>query len=327
MPRYCKSCNTSHEKPTGKNCRRTRQEDNSDEVQGTLGDNRAVLEALKEIQDRMTRMETKMESREEDTASEANSSLPNNENSVGRERENRELTPQSLRKDRVTMDAVAAKLAEWGVVEDEAQPSTSGVLTWRAGAKKSGAVSKGTDNIKKVIDWPHFHIRQGPKRTVPTFEEISSHEFVLGFLRMIRDPASKYDKDRMLEVLSDVMEDTIDFGWENAKGFYNMVGQDIEQNKLDWNDKQALLQMRLTHSRTVLPPAQSKPNKPVGSARAKCCAAFQRGTCDQEGNHGPYKHACDYCYRTKNMFFPHPEPECKSKQFAPSKNVQRGDKE
>ena len=145
-----------------------------------------------------------------------------------------QITPQSIRNDRATMDNVAERLAEWGLGGEGWSTGGPTLTPWRQATKKSGAITKGNDNIKTIIDWPHFHIRQGPRRTMPTFEELSSNEFALGFVRMIRDPASKLDTKRMLEILTEVLEDSIDFGWENARNYYLMIGQEIEQSRITW---------------------------------------------------------------------------------------------
>ena len=238
-----------------------------------------------------------------------------------------QITPQSIRNDRATMDNVAERLAEWGLGGEGWSTGGPTLTPWRQATKKSGAITKGNDNIKTIIDWPHFHIRQGPRRTMPTFEELSSNEFALGFVRMIRDPASKLDTKRMLEILTEVLEDSIDFGWENARNYYLMIGQEIEQSRITWSDRQRMLQLRMTYSRIVLPPVSANNPKATNATRAKCCAPYQHGECDKEGDHAQFKHACDFCYRVKSKLFPHAERDCRSKKYDSSKNGQTGDRE
>ena len=324
MPRHCRSCGSSHEKPTGKHCRR--QASLPDSVQDTdqVGDKGEVLSLLQTMQSQMMNMQQRLEAVE----GSGEGATPQ-QRSPGPERipdDNLRHTPTSVRANRATMEAVNDRLAEMGL-EEQWQDAAQTMAAWRQGARKSGAITKGTDKVKQVIDWPHFYIRQGPRKTTPTFEELSANEFTLGFLRMIRDPASTLDMDRMLEILTEVMEDTIDFSWENARTYYNMVAQDIEQNRLQWSDRQGISRHRMSYSRVVLPQQQPQTQKSAAPAKAKCCAPFQKGTCDKGSDHAGFKHACEFCYRTKASLFPHPEEQCRSKKFATSKNVQKGDKE
>ena len=116
-------------------------------------------------------------------------------------------TPNTLRADGNTMAEAAARLAAWGILDEDDQQRDR-----RLSSKKSGAAMTGTDTIKTVIDWPHFHIRQGTQTGMPNYDSLSSSEFVLGFLRMLRDPSSTFESGRMLEILEEVIEDSIDFG-------------------------------------------------------------------------------------------------------------------
>ena len=121
---------------------------------------------------------------------------------------------------------------------------------WRARLKESGTVSTGTDLVETAIDWPHFHVRKGPDRALPEYKQLSSEEFVLGFLRMLCSSKNSFDNTRKLEILKEVMEDAVVFGWEQARAFYRMIGREEEQNPLEWTDTNKLLKLRLTHSRT-----------------------------------------------------------------------------
>ena len=77
--------------------------------------------------------------------------------------------------------------------------------------KKSGSVSKATDQIKKVLDWPHYHVTKGVNMEPADYEDLSWEEFVLGFVRMLRDPDCEFDVAILLEILENLLEDSIDF--------------------------------------------------------------------------------------------------------------------
>ena len=81
------------------------------------------------------------------------------------------------------------------------------------------------------------------------------------------------------------MEDSVDFGWDRARSFYGMVGLGVEHKSFDWANKQELLKLRLTHSRTIFPAEYTKQDKPVEKPPVKTCASYQIGTCDQLADH------------------------------------------
>ena len=289
----------------------------------TTGPTDEMLSMLRNIQQQMTGLQERVatvEAKQTDREEEQISSSPP-ESLHDTDGPEVTATPESVRANTAAMADVAAKLAAWGLAEDVGDLSNAATPPWRPRPKRSGTVSKGTDVIKNVIDWPHYHIRKGPNRTPPEFAQLSAEEFVLGYLRMLKAPDSKFDNARMLEILLEVMEDAVDFGWDRARSFYGMVGLGVEHNEMGWADKQELLKMRLTHSRTVLPAQSTKPDKPTSKAPIKACAAYQVGTCDQLADHTPYRHVCEYCLRVRNFSFHHPESECRTKRNNQPKNA------
>ena len=325
MGRHCKTCGISHEKPTGKGC--TRKSNAADMADSNDDKEKSeMLLLLQELNKKMQRFEGRLTQLEgEETEKRATEEPAGREPVQQAESQMTEpplATPDTVRADPDIMAEVDEKLASWGLLdEDQAEPTaTAQTWTWSRQPKKSGAVSKGTDIIKKYIDWPHFHIKKGPNKTSPEIKDITSEEFTLGFLRMLEDPESKFDSKRMLVILRDIMEDTVDFGWASARSFYAELGLQVEKRQLSWSDEQKIMALRFTHYRTVTPNSLAGQQKNNNTQRGRACAAFQKGSCDQVGDHGPFKHICEYCLRTRNMTFPHPETECRTKRHAGSKN-------
>ena len=326
MPRYCKTCQTSHDKPTGRGCNRNVELVQQAEPAHPDQQN-AMLAVLTDIQQQMLTIQQRLSSVEagenqpqvavDKTVS--NLQVPTQNPAQHTENTTR-ATPETLRMDPATMADVAAKMAEWGLQEDVGDTPRQGTHPWGIRRKKSGTVSTGTDVIKKSIDWPHFHIRKGPTRTPPEFKQLTSEEFVVGFIRMIRSPGSTYDNDRMLEILQEVMEDAADFGWEKARAYYGMLGLDIEYNKLDWADKHEMLELRLTYAMTLSQDTQTKTSPTNPRQPTKPCPSYQSGSCDQLSDHDHLRHVCDYCFRERNFTFHHPESECRTKRLHDPKN-------
>ena len=201
--------------------------------------------------------------------------------------------------------------------EDEDDPRIQGA---RLAGKKSGSVMTADDVVMKCIDWPHFYIKRvsGSTRKGITFKELKIEEFGFWFLCMVEAPHANYDFRYMIRMQRHIMQDTIDFSWENARGFYQMVGVDFEQGATKWTDVEVVKEMRMTYARTVFPPnrdnkeAKDTPRPALQPARAgmRCCTSYQKKECENPRDHQLYTHACAYCHRVKAALCRHPEDDC-----------------
>ena len=122
-----------------------------------------------------------------------------------------------------------------------------------------------------------------------------------------------------------MMQDSLDFAWENA--FYELVGLDVEKGVRKWTDKEAIRDMRMIHSRTNMndktketPAVKKNSGGRATSAPVKCCALYQRRTCEHGRDHPPFSHGCMYCHRLTRMLYRHPESDCYRKASDESKN-------
>ena len=327
--RHCKTCGQSHEKPTGKGCQRGQRTDSAKTAKNPpdTANSGEILNILQDIQRQMASFEGRLESLEEptetsDEGEEEETQTGDNEGQqVAQAAQMPKATPDTVRQDHEVMAEAMARMAEWGLDEDGMIDKTDVPRKWRNRQRKSGAVSTGMDSIKVFVDWPHFHIQKGPKQIAPELSDITAEEFVLGYLRMLDDPDSQFDRERMLSILKDILEDSVDFGWERAKAFYTMLGRQVEQRRLLWSDTEQILKLRLTHSRVSIPDTSTKPKRQTMLAKIKTCAAFQKGSCDQPADHGQFRHVCDYCLRVRSAVFPHSELKCKSKEGSNPKNA------
>ena len=271
MPRIykCRKCGKQHGPPTGKHCR-ARDSSEEEERSSTLDDIMPALEALKkqmedmpavrELSKQMAEMNTRMERVENgqnDRQSEQDSEERDGDDGDGFEQADDEAgqeaaasyaTPESLRKDVKAMQRAAARIALYQ--QDDSDDEELGLLRKaRLNGKKSGSVMTATDNIRERIDWPQMHVKRtvNGKRVGVNYEDLKVEEFVLGFVAMLRSPRCKMDRDVMLEILEMLMQDTVDFAWENARAFYKMLGVDVETGVRQWTDEEQISKMRLQY--------------------------------------------------------------------------------
>ena len=100
----------------------------------------------------------------------------------------------------------------------------------------------GSEKVRKRIDWPHMHVKRlvaGRRRTV-TYSELKVEEFILRFITMLQKPQNKMYVMTMIEILRMMMQDMIDFSWHNASNFYEMLGTDVEQGYIKWQDSEVV---------------------------------------------------------------------------------------
>ena len=234
-------------------------------------------------------------------------------------------SPQTLRRDRRLMREAARRLQLLRFDRDDddqiAEDNT------RTSGKKSGSVITATDKVKKVVDWPHMYVQRTAKGSTKgvVFAELRLEEFVYGFLKMVTAPKNKFDKDRMIAMLTDIMQDTMEFSWHSARNFYEKVGINIESGMLGWTDDVAIERLRMQYARTVFPTTKESKdyNKPPllqAPPNTKVCVPYQQRSCEQERDHNSFVHACAYCLKTKSAICRHPETDCYRKTNDISKN-------
>ena len=336
MPRIykCKKCGEQHGPPTGKHCRARESTEDGEQ----LNPIETMMPLLLELQQQMAEMKQSIadnasrtpENVEREVESEDGESLERGEEEKSEEAAATYTTPESLRKDVRAMQRAAARIAS--IQSDDSDDEDYGIIRKsRKNGKKSGSVMTATDTIRDRIDWPHMYVKRtvGGRRVGVTYKELKVEEFVFGFVAMLRSPKCTMDKDVMLDILGMLMQDTIDFKWENARAFYEMLGVDVESGVREWTDADQIMNMRLIHSRANLTDKkeEKETKKPgfgkMNGATVRCCALYQKRTCEHTRDHHPFTHGCTYCQRVAGLVCRHPEEECYRKANNESKNAQK----
>ena len=302
----------------------------------TMGDtNSQILTMLMELKMEVSGVRHRMDTFESRGTGADNQSDPgspvDSTNLAARSQDNgdlQDLTPDSLRKNMQIMAQAAERLAQFGASQVTASGGVDN-LTLRGPGRKSGSQMLASDAIKSVIDWPHFYVKRmvAGRRKPIYFADLKAVEFVQGFMAMLKAPKNVFDREKMLNLLHTLMQDATDFGWDNARKFYEMLGVDVERGLLRWDDMIAIESMRLTYCRTVVPEKKDSKEGQKGQTRTappgtRCCASFQRNACDQRRDHHPFTHACSYCFRTCTAVFRHAEDDCIRKVNDEAKNAQ-----
>ena len=266
---------------------------------------------------------------ERGTATQGGDDTENGEDEAAGDRsEGREMSPSALRDDARAMRRAAERIAQFHIDDDDEDNPLAHATSKKAG-KKSGSTMLAADVVKKAIDWPHLYVTRlaGESRDPVPYSDLRTDEFVYGYLMMLKNEACKWDKDRMLEILEMLMQDSMDYAWGNARTFYQQLGLDVEKGVRQWSDREGVRDLRFLHSRTGNPTKKEPPrdakkpnNAKAASNNTKCCALYQLKTCEHNRDHAPFAHACAYCSRVTGVHYKHPEADCFRKSLNEAKN-------
>ena len=342
MPRTytCRKCGVPHPPPTGKHCRNRPDLPQEEPVQTAIQE---LVPMFLEMRTEIKEMNSRMQQYEQrgHTEQQAVHELHSNTDSSDAELPDNDqdtttagaaATPASLRRDRRLIQRAAERLALLST-DDSDEDWDRGGSSRPSKGKKSGSVTTATDSVKKSIDWPHFYVTrvtEGKRRNVH-YDELKVEEFVYGFLAMLKNPKCKMNRDTMEDILQNMMQDTVDFSWANARTFYEMVGVDVEKRVTTWQDTERIKDMRQQYARTAHPPRKenrdtnNRPPLVPAPPNMRCCVQFQKRECPQERDHPPFTHACAYCARSKSALCRHPEEECMRKANNTPKDGKAGE--
>ena len=216
-----------------------------------------------------------------------------------------------LRRDYEVGRELNRRLAELEAEDDfagAARPATA-----RTRGKRSGAARTVQDTVKRDIDWPHFHIYTAPGAEPMTFERLSVQEFVFGYMHMVDQQDSKLDRSIMWNILKGMMEDATEYPWLNVKNYYWVLASHVKNERMEWSNGSEVQSLRAKHAQKHDAPPKKQPVQASTNDKLRYCGLYQKGNCQEKGDHAGQKHMCAFCYRAKGTAYPHPEIECRRK--------------
>ena len=112
--------------------------------------------------------------------------------------------------------------------------------------------SNDTVWCKREVPWPHNFILSGSSKSRTSYDSLSMSQWVSGFSSIIREESDLDTKNQMLEYLSDLMEDSHDFGWQSAKAAHAVLLCKMEENKISWNETTKIDHVRRVHAQRIV---------------------------------------------------------------------------
>ena len=232
------------------------------------------------------------------------------------------LSPRELRLNYEVGRELHRRLEELEAEDDFA--GTSRQPSQRTRGKRYGAARTVQDTVRRDIDWPHFHIYTVPGAEPMTFERLSVQEFVFGYMLMVDQRDSKLVRAVMWNVLREFVEDATEYPWHNVKNLYWILASHVENERMEWSDDVEIHKLRVKHAQKHDASTTKQPVQPTQPEKLRYCGLYQKGTCQEKGDHAGQNHMCAFCYRAKGTAYPHPELECRCKTSEEASKNGRG---
>ena len=174
----------------------------------------------------------------------------------------------------------------------------------------------GVDTVwcRSQIPWPQNHVLGGSSKARVSYDSLSMSQWVSGCCAIIREEGDLATKNAMLDYMTDLMEDSHDFGWPAAKASHAVLLCKMEDNKINWLETEKIDRIRRVHAQR----SGSNTSNTSFGRRAKDrptpCRFFQKGQCSQKGDHESnghsYLHVCATCF-TFGKTLAHPSSSCR----------------
>ena len=311
----CSKCGGRHARPINRNCKNTEKEQPMDT-------NTRILNELKNLSGRMLQMESRIDNISSRTSSPVRS-LSRSEKGDESPARTTEARTQVLHESASSLedDLVLPTLATIRRSRSIQEQVDTRIKELQAVNKDKGKFKSqrgGSETIwvKNEIAWPHNFVLSGNMKNRVTYDNLSLSQWVSGFATIIKDENDVETKNKMLEYLSELMEDSHDFGWSSAKGSHAVLLCRMEEGRVTWKDTHKIDRVRRAYAHRSTSHSQG----PSGSKKVSPkdvptpCKYYQRNSCSHKNDHETggrtYLHICSICHgQGKNLS--HSSKDCR----------------
>ena len=291
----CIKCGGHHVRPINRNCKIDKDKESP------MDTNALILKELQSFSGRMTQMEDMVEALGSTSLSPAKShtsSLASQKSPAGSRRirpaiespEQDLLLPtlNNLRQSRSTQEQVDTRIKE-----------LQGLDKGKFKSKRGGSE---TIWVKKEVAWPHNHVLGGSSKNRVNYDSLTISQWVSVFATIIRDEKNLTMKNKMLEYLAEIMEDSHDFGWAAAKGTHAVILCKMEEGRVTLDETHEIDRVRraYAHRSTSFSPSAQNNKKSGSKDQSMLCRYYQKKSCSHKGDHETgarlYLHICSHCH-------------------------------
>ena len=183
------------------------------------------------------------------------------------------------------------------------------------------ALTKKQKNEKIKVKWPQDLAFVGTMRKRPTYDQLTTCQWILGYLRIRQEETDSNIREHMIEYLTELMQDACDYSWESAKGAHSVLLHRMADGVVNWGQVKEVQKIRKRYAQTTATHSQDKHSK---SQKVVPCLRYNKGTClrtsDHEWQNLILKHICQFCHTQFNKIEQHPRKDCWKAPKENSKN-------
>ena len=176
---------------------------------------------------------------------------------------------------------------------------------------------------KIKVKWPQDLAFIGSMRRRPNYEQLTTCQWLLGFLRIRQEESDPNIRENMIDYITELMQDACDYSWDSAKGAHAVLLHRMADGVVDWKQLKELHKIRKRYAQTTsTTQVQEKASK---SQKVVPCLKFNKGVCPRNGDHEwkelLLKHMCHFCYSSGGKIEYHARKDCWKAPKEVSKNM------
>ena len=168
-------------------------------------------------------------------------------------------------------------------------------------------------DAKQKPKWPQDLAFVGSLRKRPSYDQLTTCQWMLGFLRIHQEEQDATIRENMVEYLTELLQDACDYSWESAKGAHSVLLHCMQDGVVNWSNLKEVNKIRKRYAQT------SAAHQGAVGERSKItkvvpCFKYNKGSCpcntDHEWQNMLLKHSCQHCFSTFNRHEMHTKKEC-----------------
>ena len=174
---------------------------------------------------------------------------------------------------------------------------------------------------KQKVKWPQDYVFVGPQRTKPSYQGLNECQWFLGFLHMRQDESDINKGENMIDYVTELMQDAVDYSWEAAKGSHFVLHTKLAEGNINWGEIEKIHKMRERYAQTNS--QSSNAGQKPKNLKTVPCFQYNKSHCSK-GYEDVYQnllltHMCELCFRATGKAEPHTKRTC-SRANRESKN-------
>ena len=163
---------------------------------------------------------------------------------------------------------------------------------------------------KPKVKWPQDMAFIGAQRKRPTYDQLTSLQWLLGFLRIRQEEQDPAVRENMIDYLTELTQDACDFTWEAAKGAHAVLMHRMNDGVISWSNLAEIHKLRARYAQTTA----SHSVQEKKTLKVVPCLQYNKGTYQRTGDHEwknlLLKHMCQFCFNNGGKVENHPKKDC-----------------